>query len=269
MITKVEYAINGTTEPMEKRGDQTWSDTSQAPEEEGVYPVMVMVENEVGQTTIVDHTDSRFNMKLDVRSGVNPNNIKLIELLPDYLRDIREFKMIMETESQRFNDLYLNMDKSIDFQFVDNMTVEILTRYETFLGIVGEGTLEQRRAYIKALYSKGDKLSETSIQAIVKSITGGKAIVKFFTGGEALNPNPGQGTLRVQVLSPDPNINYKFDDVIRAIAPYMPAHIKLNLLRYFSTWEDISKAHVSWDSIKTSQVNWKALYDYIPPQVQI
>lgn len=269
MITRVDYTVNGTTGPMAKTGEQSWSDTAQAPNEPGVYPVMIMAENEVGQVTVLDHTDPRFNLNLEVRNGTNPHNIDLMELLPDYLKEIREFKLIMENESRKFNDLYLNMDKSLNFQFVDLMTVEVLTRYETFLGIVGEGTVAQRRAYIKALYSKGDKLSEISIKAIVKSITGGKALVKFFTGGEALNPNPGQGTLRIQVLSPDPTVDYKFDDVIRAIAPYMPAHIKLNLLRYFATWGDIKGAYVCWDSIKTTAENWQTLYDYIPPQVQI
>lgn len=128
--------------------------------------------------------------------------------------------------------------------------------------------MEQRRAYIKALYCKGDKLSETSIEAIVRSITGGKAIVKFFTGGEALNPSPGQGTLRIQVLSPDSTVDYKFDDIIRAIAPYMPAHIKLIILKYFATWGDIKEAHMDWTSV--SQLDsWQALYNYIPPQVEI
>lgn len=269
MITNAEYTINGDTKQLKEKGNQTWSDTSQAPDESGVYPVMVMVENEAGQTTVVDHTDPRFNLNLSVRDSVNRHNINLMELLPEYLHDIREFKMIMETESDKFNDFYQNIDKSLDFHFVDQMSIEVLQRYETFLGIVGEGTIGQRRAYIKALYNKGDKLSETSIKAIVRSITGGRAVVKFFTGGEALNPNPGQGTLRVQVMSPDSNIDYKFDDIIRVIAPYMPAHLKLSILRYFATWQDIRGAYTSWNTIKEGAKDWKALNDYNPPEVLI
>lgn len=268
MIKKATFRVDGVTKELDKTGEATWSSITQAPNEAGIYPVAVMVEDIVGHVTIVDQSDPRFNMRLNVED-VSPYNINLMELLPEYLHDIREFKLIMETESNKFNDLYFKLDKFVDYQFVDAMPVEILQRYETFLGIVGEGTVEQRRAYIKALYSKGDKLSETSIQAIVKSITGGKALVKFFAGGEFLNPNPGQGTLRIQVLSPDPTVNYKFDDVIRAIAPYMPAHIKLELLRYFSTWEDISRDYNTWDSIKTSASNWQSLRNYIPPQIQI
>lgn len=264
MIKKATFSVDGVTKELDKTGEQIWSSVSQAPNEAGRYLVAVMVEDMVGHVTIVDQNDPRFNMLLNVEDE-NPYNINLIELLPEYLYDIREFKLIMEAESDRFNDFYFKLDKLVDFQFVNSMPVEILQRYETFLGIVGGGTVEQRRAYIKALYSKGYKLSETSIKAIVKSITGGKAVVKFFTGGEALNHNTGHGTLRVQVLSPDPTINYKFDDIIRAIAPYMPAHIKLELLRYFSTWEDIEEAHLDWSSIRQSQ-SWQTLYNYIPPQ---
>lgn len=269
MITKVNYTLDGVTKPMEKEQEETWSDTSQAPDEAGVYPVAVIIENESGQTSIVDSSDSRFNLNLDVRDSVNSHNIDLMKLLPEYLHDIREFKMIMETESIKFNEFYSNMDKSLDSQFVDNMPIEVLSRYETFLGIVGEGTVDQRKAYIKALYNKGDKLSETSIKAVVKSITGGRAVVKFFTGGEALNPNPGQGTLRIQVMSPDSNIDYKFDDIIRVIAPYMPAHLKLSILRYFATWQDIRGAYTSWNTIKEGAKDWKALNDYNPPEVLI
>ncbi len=265
MIKKATFSVDGVTKDLDKTGEQTWSSISQAPNEAGIYPVTVIVEDAAGHVTTVDQNDPRFNMILNVEDE-NPYNINLMELLPEYLHDIREFKLIMKAESERFNDFYFKSDKSVDFQFVNSMPVETLQRYETFLGVVGEGTVEQRRAYIRALYSKGVKLSETSIKAIVKSITGGKAVIKFFTGGEALNPNPGQGTLRVQVLSPDPTINYKFDDIIRAIAPYMPVHIKLELLRYFSTWEDIKEAYLDWNAINQAE-SWQTLYNYIPPQL--
>lgn len=267
MIASSNYSIDGNIYDLNKGEGDTWSDINQAPDDAGLYPVGVSVSNEVGQTSYIDNTSSKFNLNVMVRDEVS-NNINLINYIPEYLRDIREFKLIMEGESQKFNELYFIKDKTLDMQFVDYMDIEAITRYENFLGIIGQGTLEQRRAYIRALYIKGDKLSEFSIKAVVKSITGGKALVKFFGGDEVLNPNPGQGTLRVQVLSPDPNINYKFDDIIRAIAPYMPAHIKLNLIKYFSTWGDIKQAYTDWQAIKKAS-NWEELYNYIPPQIQI
>lgn len=267
MITKAEYTIDGNTKDLKRESPSTWKDTSKAPEKYGRYPATIALENGAGQRTEISSSDPRFNVTLVVESK-NDLKFDMLELLPEYLQDIKEFKLIMETETQKFNDLYTNMDRSVEAHLIDSMPVEILTRFETFLGIVGEGTIEQRRAYIKALYTKGDKLSETSIKAVVKSITGGKAVVKFFAGGDALNPTPGQGTLRVQVLSPDPNVNYKFDDIIRALAPYMPAHIKLDLIRYFSTWEDIKQAYISWENIM-GQENWQTLYNYIPPQIEL
>lgn len=267
MITSANYTIDGKVNNLNKGEGDTWSDINKAPNESGLYPIGISVSNEVGQTAYIDNTSSKFNLNLRVSEDVR-NDISLIEYLPEYLQDIKEFKLIMEAESQKFNELYFTKDKTLDMQFVDYMDIEAITRYENFLGIVGEGTLEQRRSYIRALYSKGDKLSENSIKAVVKSITGGKALIKFFGGDEALNPNPGQGTLRVQVLSPDMNINYKFDDIIRAIAPYMPAHIKLNLIKYFATWGDISEAYTDWQAIKEAS-SWQELYNYIPPEIQI
>ena len=267
MISSANYTIDGKAYDLNKEQGNTWSDINQAPNESGVYPIGISVSNEVGQTAYIDNTWSKFNLNLKVNEDMG-NTINLLDCLPEYLQDINEFKLIMEAESRRFNELYFTNNKMLNMQFVDSMDIQTISRYEKFLGIIGEGTLEQRRAYIKALYGKGDKLSESSIKAIVRSITGGKALVKFFCGDEALNPNPGQGTLKVEVLSPDPEVDYKFDDIIRAIAPYMPAHLKLNLIKYFSTWGDISEAYSDWNSIKQAS-NWKEIYNYIPPQVEL
>lgn len=194
--------------------------------------------------------------------------INLIDYLPDFLKDIDEFKVIMSAETNQFNKLLNDIESNLDNNFIDFMTLETMIRIETFLGIVGEGTLEQRKNYLKALIRKGYKLSETSIKAIVKSITGGLCVVAFFAGNDTLNPTPGQGTLRVQVLSPDYSVDYKFDDILRAIAPYMPAHIKLNIIKYFATWENISIDFQTWDLLKQSKSTWQDIYNYIPLDVQ-
>lgn len=194
--------------------------------------------------------------------------INLIEYLPDFLKDIDEFKVIMSAETKQFYKLLNEIESNLDNNFIDFMTLETMIRIETFLGIVGEGTLEQRKSYLKALIRKGYKLSETSIKAIVKSITGGLCVVTFFAGNDSLNHSPGQGTLRVQVLSPDYSVDYKFDDILRAIAPYMPAHIKLNIIKYFATWENISIDFQTWDLLKQSKSTWQDIYNYIPLDVQ-
>lgn len=190
--------------------------------------------------------------------------IDLISYIPDYLRDIAEFKVIMDIESKKLNEYFDNCGRTLDFQFIDYMDIETLSRYEIFLGINGEGTVEQRRAYIKALYNRRGKLSETSIQDTVRAITGGKAIVHFYTADEELNPERGQGLLLIRVLSPDPNVDYKFDDIERAIMSYKPAHIKVNIVKYFTTWNDISKLYPTWEDIMNNFQSWQEIKDYIP-----
>ena len=190
--------------------------------------------------------------------------INLISYIPDYLQDIAEFKVIMDTESKELNDYFNKIEQTLDFQFIDYMDIETLSRYEAFLGIKGEGTVEQRRAYIKALYNRRGKLSESTIKNIVKAITGGKAIVHFYTADEELNPEQGQGLLLIRVLSPDPNVDYKFDDIIRAISSYKPAHIKINIVKYFTAWSDISDLYTDWNNIKSNFTNWQEIKDYIP-----
>lgn len=190
--------------------------------------------------------------------------INLISYIPEYLQDIAEFKVIMDVESKKLDEYFNKCEQILDFQFVDYMDIETLKRYEMFLGIKGEGTVEQRRAYIKALYNRRGKLNETSIKDTVKAITGGKAIVHFYTADEELNPEAGQGLLLIRVLSPDQNVDYKFDDIERAILPYKPAHIKINIVKYFTTWNDISTSYADWNDIISNFQSWQELKDYIP-----
>jgi len=268
MIDSVNYTVNGEKNILNNTGDGTYSEVFSAPSQEGNYLTSVEVIDMAGNKVLIDSTDERFNMVLNVDEEI-ALTVNLLEYLPEFLREIREFKVILNAESIKFSQLMHHMNKNLDNNFIDTMTIEAVERFEKFLGIIGEGTLEQRKNYIKALIRKKRKLNEESISTIIKTITGSKAIIKFYTGDESGNPYPGQGTLSVKVLTPDLSMNYKFDDVAWLIVPLMPAHIKLELIRYFATWKDIKDTYPSWESIKTGVESWDILYNFIPPVVRL
>lgn len=259
----IKYTLDGQTVYLENING-VWQKTLDAPDVPGMYALALEVSNNYA-TTYIDSSDSRYNLMLNVL-GENEGNINLLDYLPEELASIREFEVIMSIESSYFNKLYGDMNKTLDNCFLDTMQIEIVQRLENFLGILGEGSLEQRKSYINSLFKKGTKLNEKSIKSVVSTITGSKAIIKFFTGNEVDAPISGQGTLRIQVLSPDPLVNYKFDDISRVISPLIPAHIKLMLLKYFATWEDVKSAYTSWQDIKLNALSWADVNNYIPPQ---
>ncbi len=257
----IKYTVDGNTVYLENING-VWQQSLTAPEESGTYSLGIEISSN-GTTTYIDSSDSRYNLMLNVL-GEYDNYINLLECIPSSMADIKEFQIIMNIESDYFNRFYGGINKTLDNAFLDTMAIEIVQRLENFLGILGEGTLIQRKNYIKALFEKGNKLNEKVIRTVINTITGSNAIIKFYTGSESDSPISGQGVLNIQVLSPDPSIDYKFNDIIRAIAPLMPEHIKLIIVKYFSTWGDIVNAYGSWESIKAAP-NWSTIAAYIPP----
>ncbi|HAK43878.1 MAG TPA: hypothetical protein DCM59_15720 [Clostridium sp.] len=192
--------------------------------------------------------------------------VNLIDHIPEFLREIREFHQIMATGSVELNKLTEAMKQNLENSFLETMDELGISRYEKFLEIIPQGTLEQRRKYILALIRNNDKLSEKTIKAIVATIMDAGCFVRFHAGGEPSNPNPGQGTLVVRVLAPDASsTDYRFENVARMILPLMPAHIKLEVHKFFTTWDDIQLKHNSWNDIKNSFASWQEVKDYLPP----
>ncbi|MDF2857966.1 MAG: hypothetical protein K0Q87_3817, partial [Neobacillus sp.] len=137
-----------------------------------------------------------------------------------------------------------------------------VSRVESFFGIKGLGTLEQRKNYLISLNQKGNKLNVSAIRNIVNSISGSDCIV-FFGSEEESNSDRAYGLLRIQVLSPDSTKNYRYADIARALAPLVPSHIKLSVIKYFATWGDILDDFSNWAAISAKE-DWRVVREYIP-----
>lgn len=194
--------------------------------------------------------------------------VNLIDYIPEFLHEVREFQLIMESESIELDKLTEGMKANLENSIISSMDEYSVLRYEKFLGVVGEGTLEQRRKYLITLITTNDKLSEKTIKAIVKTIMNSDCYVDFFAGEDFQNPQPGQGFLRIRVLAPDASsADPRFEDVARAILPLMPAHIQMKVQKFFSTWGDVALGHLDWESISNNFSTWGDLKNYLPPLV--
>ena len=71
-------------------------------------------------------------------------------------------------------------------------------------------------------------------------------------------------TLYIEVLPPRGNKQYKFDNVIKAIEPKVPAHLGLSVKRGYSTWGEIKTNFASWEAV-ASQDDWETIKLYIAP----
>lgn len=259
----VVYTVDGKSNSLENVNG-TYTGTQIAPVTPGIYDGNVKVARD-GFSTVVSSNDPRFNFALRVNEEV-PQVINLKQYLPEFMREIKEFNALLSAEEAELDLINYEINKIVDNNFIETSDEDTIERIEKFLGVRPSGTLENRKDYLKGLYLNGIKTNKTRIAEIVKTITGGEVLIKFYASDEVDNPNKGYGYLEIKVLSPSIDKNYNFDNVARTIKPLIAAHLKLSIMKWFATWEDIKQAYDSWDSIKTNATSWDDIYTYTPPR---
>ncbi len=179
----------------------------------------------------------------------------LIEYLPQYLQDIKEFNIIFDSEDIQLDILFPLIESIFNERLIMQCSEERLSQWEKALGATPKGTVEERRYFVKALLRGGGKLNENKIKSIVEAFTNGDCIVTFESS-----------IINVRVLPPDNGEVYRFPDVERALQPLIPAHIGLNVMRYYSTWGDIRNNFSSWETV-SKKASWGSVKDYISETV--
>lgn len=175
----------------------------------------------------------------------------LMRYLPDFLHDVEELKKILSTEDSEIDLLEPDIDEVFPEKLIMECSEERLSQWEQVLGVEPQGTVEERRYYIKGILNSDGKLNEDKIKDIVASYTGGEAIVTL-TGS----------VIKIQVLPPPNGELYRFEDVERTIKPLKPAHLGLTVERFYSTWGDIKKGFADWAAVKAMD-DWQAVKEYI------
>ena len=263
MIDYIKYTVDGKTYELINNWDGTWSRELEAPLVAGRYDLLLEI-SQNGLVAYIDSSDPRYEFYLDVIASAE--RVTYLEnFVPDFIAKIREFEILYSTENIEFDKLRAIIEKIKSDVFIVTASSDAIERMENFIRMKGQGNLEQRKSFLVSLNRKGNKLSETSIKNIVNAITGSDCIITFFTSDEMDNPEPGHGFLRIQVLSPDNQKDYRYDDIARALKPLCPSHIKLAVIKFFATWDDIKNNFADWNAVK-AMPDWNAVKNYIPPQ---
>ena len=113
-------------------------------------------------------------------------------------------------------------------------------------------TVEERRNVIVAKIRGQNKFNVSNIKSIVKTFTGGDAEVTV-----------ADGVISVKVLPPNNGQLYNQSALVWELKNKIPAHMQLNIERYYSTWGDVKNNETSWQSIRSGYTNWDALKDKI------
>lgn len=176
----------------------------------------------------------------------------IISYLPEFLQNVQELKELCFTEDIQLDILCQHIQNILADTFVLQASEEKIAQWESFLKIAPNGTLDQRKSYILSLMRGSGKLTEAAIQSIVQAINSTGAIVELK-----------DSSIVIKVLPPLPGLDYLYDDIGQALRPRVPAHLGLQIVRYYVDWATIKSNFSGWGAIKEFE-SWDAVRNYVP-----
>lgn len=251
LMKYIKVTVDGTDFYLQELYDGTWAVMQEAPSYPGIYPVTVEVVQENGVVLVIGDDDPVLGefLKLLV---LGESRSELIKYLPPFLQEFIQFQSLMKSEDHEIDRLQDSIPVIFDDSYILTASSERIIEWEKKLNINPVGTLAQRKSFIISHLRGQGKLNEQRIKYIVNAFTGGDSIVNF-TGS----------TILVKILVPANGDIYLFPDVERALNPKIPAHIALQVQRFYSTWADVKTDFASWSTIG-NLTDWKELKNYIP-----
>lgn len=166
---------------------------------------------------------------------------------PEVIRNINEFKAIIDAEYPEFEELSINRENVLNNAYITTMDESRIEQWEKILRLkpVANSTLEDRRDSIIATIRGQGKLNTQLIETIVSSFTGG--IVESWVI---------DSILYVKIYPPANDKSYIFDNVKNVLATKLPAHLGLVVYRNYATWGEVSAYTPTWGGISENFATW-------------
>lgn len=195
---------------------------------------------------------------------------QMMDYYPDVIKAIREFQVLIKTQSLQVNEMHEKLKELLNNDFVETADENRLVMWERILGIIPpqqgnqeyEEWLISRRDNILAKLYQSEKLNTKSIEDIVSIFTGGTAESWLL-----------DGTLYVKVYPPKNNKSFDLNNVITALEPKCPAHLNLCVYKNYitwgqlsddGTWNDVYVKYNTWNNINNSKpLGVENIFEYI------
>ena len=153
----------------------------------------------------------------------------LIEYLPHIIRDVREYKAIMnDAEQPEMMDVWQAVDDALNDQFIVDATENGVSRWEKILGIVPQATLtlEERKFTILTRINEQLPFTIRTLEESLKSLCGAEGYVVQLQANEYIL------IVKVALVA-----KHNFDDVQRLLERIVPANMIIQLSIIYNTHE--------------------------------
>lgn len=255
----VQFTVDGKTYNLVKGEDGTWKVTNRAPLLAGDYLATVTMTTEQGQKITLDTTDEDLlkALTLLVRDGTTESGIRMLEYYPWVIKCITEFQAITLSEGFEIDFAKSDINLIVSNAYLTTMGEERICEWENMLGIASDtdDTIEDRRDKVIAEIRGNGKLNTALINAIVGAFTNGGTATSYVK----------DSVLYIKIMPPVGNKQFKFDNVVKAITPKVPAHLGLSVTRNYSTWGEIRDCFTDWNAVGRF-TSWDDVKLWIGPQ---
>lgn len=174
---------------------------------------------------------------------------QLILYLPLFYREVMETDELTRTEDQEINCIGWLLPWLIDESTITKASKERISQWEKMLKIIPTGTLDQRKMMIIATLRGQGKLTEAKIKSICEAFTGDPDAEVAFHNSR----------IKIRIYPPGNGEVFLFPDVYRALEPLKPAHIGLEVERWYCTWGDVKQRQEDWQAVKDNFKDWNEL----------
>lgn len=179
---------------------------------------------------------------------------RMMDYYPKVIRDILEFKAIINAECSEFESQSIGRDRLIQDAYLSTMTEDRIKEWEQVFGItpIEGSSLSDRRETIVARIKGQGKLNTALINNIVNTFTGGSA-----------NSWIKNSTLYVEITPPPGNKQYQFDNVKQELSKKVPAHLNFKVSRNYYEWSQVNTTFTTWQDVK-DEGTWEDIYLFVP-----
>lgn len=253
----VKVTVNSQDYYLLKQENGTWLFTLRKPNLNGESPTVIPVTID-GDNFTIETNDEKLIYAISnlIQYSQSTYGMRMLSYYPEVIKTLLEFQALTSASGFEIDFLRSELKLSIDDYFLTTMGEERIVEWERFLGISPseDDTLDDRREVIIAKFRGGYKLNTASINNIVDVFTQGKAISYIK-----------DSCLYVKILPPPNNKQYKFSNVENELTRRVPAHLKIDVSRNYSTWGEIKNNFTSWQDLKESNTSWEDVMLYIAP----
>lgn len=174
--------------------------------------------------------------------------------------EIKDIQCVLDVLIPYFYQCDVGLQEVLKNATFMTMSEDRTQEWEKLLGItpIANSTLQDRRETIIARIRGIGKLNTESINAIVKTFTGGYAESYFKNS-----------TLYVEITPPPNDKRFIFENVEQELKRRVPAHLNFKVSRNYYTWGEVYINNENWQSVKDDFESWFDLYLYSPfPEVK-